>query len=313
MNVLLNDVFWIGLLAAAVRLATPILLAALGELFAERAGVLNIGLEGMMLCGALGGFLGSQATGNPWIGVLTGVFAGCLLALLFAYLTITLSADQVICGIMVNLLALGATGFLHRSIYGITTIIPSATPLKDWHIPYLSEIPFLGPILFQQNPMVYISIALVFVCWFILARTTWGLKIRAVGEYPQSADSVGVSVAKVRYAAVLGCGALAGMGGAFLSLGQLNMFVEHMTAGRGFIALAVVIFGRWHPLGALGASLLFGAAEALQIRIQALGIDIPFQFLAILPYALTVVALVSIAGRSVQPAALGLPYRRGAR
>lgn len=313
MNVLLNDVFWIGLLAAAVRLATPILLAALGELFAERAGVLNIGLEGMMLCGALGGFLGSQATGNPWIGVLTGVFAGCLLALLFAYLTITLSADQVICGIMVNLLALGATGFLHRSIYGITTIIPSATPLKDWHIPYLSEIPILGPILFQQNPMVYISIALVFVCWFILARTTWGLKIRAVGEYPQSADSVGVSVAKVRYAAVLGCGALAGMGGAFLSLGQLNMFVEHMTAGRGFIALAVVIFGRWHPLGALGASLLFGAAEALQIRIQALGIDIPFQFLAILPYALTVVALVSIAGRSVQPAALGLPYRRGAR
>jgi simple sugar transport system permease protein len=311
-DILVSDLFWIGLLAAAVRLATPILLAALGELIAERAGILNIGLEGMMLFGALGGFLGSQITGSPWTGVLAGIAAGCILALLFAYLTVTLSADQIICGIMVNLLALGVTGFLHRAIFGITKVIPSATPLSDWHIPILSDVPILGPILFQQNPLVYLALALVLICWFLFARTTWGLKIRSVGEFPQGADSVGVSVAKVRYAAVLACGALAGLGGAFLSLGQLNMFVEHMTAGRGFIALAVVIFGRWNPLGVLAASLLFGGAEALQFRLQALGFEMPFQFLAILPYALTVIALVSIAGRAVQPAALGLPYRREA-
>jgi simple sugar transport system permease protein len=308
MDFLLSDVFWIGLMAAAVRLATPILLASLGELLAERAGILNIGIEGMMLVGGLGGFLGSYGSGSPWIGVLAGMAAGIALAILFAYLTITLAANQIVCGIMVNLLAIGVTGFGHRVIFGMTTVIPSAPSLVDWHIPGFAEIPVLGPILFQQNPLVYVGFALVFACWFMLFRTTWGLKIRAVGEYPIAADSLGVNVHIVRYAAVLACGGLAGIGGAFLSLGQLNMFVEEMTAGRGFIALAVVIFARWHPVGALGASLLFGAAEALQFRLQAIGVDIPFQFLAILPYVLTVVALVSIVGRSVQPVALTRPY-----
>ena len=309
MDFLLSDVFWIGLMAAAVRLATPILLASLGEMLAERAGVLNIGVEGMMLIGALGGFLGSQGTGIPWVGVLGGMLAGVLLALLFAYLTITLAADQIVSGIMVNLLAIGVTGFGHRVIYGMTTVIPSAPSLIDWHIPLLADIPVLGPVLFQQNPLVYIGLILVAACWFMLFRTTWGLKIRAVGEHPLAADSLGVSVHRVRYAAVLACGALAGIGGAFLSLGQLNMFVEEMSAGRGFIALAVVIFARWHPVGVLGVSLLFGVAEALQFRLQAQAAEeIPFQFLAILPYVLTVVALVSIVRRSVQPAALTHPY-----
>lgn len=308
MDILLSEVFWIGLLAAAIRLATPILLASLGELVAERAGILNIGLEGMMLVGALGGFLGSYGTGSPWLGVAAGMAAGAALAWLFAYLTITLAADQIVCGITVNLLAIGITGFGHRVIFGMTTVIPSAPPLVDWHIPGLAAIPVLGPILFQQNPLVYLGLVLVFACWFMLFRTTWGLKIRAVGEYPRAADSLGVNVRRVRYAAVLACGALAGIGGAFLSLGQLSMFVEEMTAGRGFIALAVVIFARWHPVGALGASVLFGAAEALQFRLQAQGVDIPFQFLAMLPYVLTVVALVSIVGRAVQPAALTRPY-----
>ena len=310
MDVMLSDVFWVGLIAAAIRLATPILLASLGEILAERAGILNIGIEGMLLIGAFGGFLASHGTGSPWIGVLGGMIAGMALALLFAYLTITLAADQIVCGIMANLLAFGVTGFGHRVIFGMTTVIPSAPPLADWHIPGLAAIPVLGPILFQQNPLVYLGLVLVVACWFMLFRTSWGLKLRAVGEHPLAADSVGVSVRQVRYAAVLACGGLAGIGGAFLSLSQLSMFVEEMSAGRGFIALAVVIFARWHPVGALGASILFGAAEALQFRLQAQAADIPFQFLAILPYVLTVIALVSIVGRSVQPAALTRPYHK---
>ena len=313
MDTLVDVVFWVGLLAATLRLATPILLAALGEVLAERAGVLNIGLEGMMLMGALGGFLGSRATGSPWAGVACGVLAGMALALLFSALTVTLAVDQVVCGITVNLLALGVTGFVHRAIYGVRSLVPSATALGEWHVPLLSDVPFFGPVLFRQNALVYVALLLVAVCAVVLYRTTWGLRIRAVGEYPRAADSVGVDVLRVRHAALLACGALAGMGGAFLSLGQLNMFVEGMTAGRGFIALAVVIFARWHPVGVLGASLLFGLAEALQLRLQALGFQIPFQFLVMLPYVLTVVALVSVVGRSVQPAALTLPYVKESR
>jgi simple sugar transport system permease protein len=307
-DTLISEVFWVGLLAATVRLSTPILLASLGEILAERAGVLNIGIEGMMLVGALGGFLGSRGTANSLIGVAAGVLAGMVLAWLFAYLTVTLAVDQVVCGITVNLLALGVTSFVHRVIYGIRTLIPSATPLPEWHIPGLAQAPLLGPILFRHNLLVYGAIVLVAATWFLLYRTTWGLQVRAVGEYPRAADSVGVDVFRVRHLSLLACGGLAGMGGAFLSLGHLNMFVDHMTAGRGFIALAVVIFGKWHPVGALGASLLFGAAEALQLRLQALGFQIPFQFLVMLPYVLTVVALAGVVGRSIQPAALTLPY-----
>ena len=313
MDTLLSGIFWVGLLAATVRLSTPILFASLGEVLAERAGVLNIGLEGMMLMGALGGFLGSRATGNPWVGVLAGMVAGATLAWAFAYLTVTLAVDQVVCGITVNLLALGLTSFAFRVIYGVRSLIPSATPLTEWPVPGLAAVPALGPILFRQNPLVYLGLLSVAACWFLLYRTTWGLKIRAVGEYPRGADSVGVDVFRVRHLALLGCGALAGVGGAFLSLGHLNIFVEHMTSGRGFIALAVVIFGKWHPVGALGASLLFGAAEALQLRLQALGFQIPFQFLVMLPYVLTVVALAGVVGRTVQPAALTLPYLKDSR
>ena len=300
MDFLLSDVFWIGLMAAAVRLATPILLASLGEMLAERAGVLNIGVEGMMLIGALGGFLGSQGTGSPWVGVLSGMIAGLLLALLFAYLTITLAADQIVAGIMVNLLAIGVTGSATgdlRNDHGHSeraAVGRLAYPVAGGH-------PVLGPVLFQQNPLVYLGFLLVAACWFMLFRHHLGLKIRAVGEHPLAAASLGVSVHRVRYAAVLACGGMAGIGGSFLSLGQLNMFVEEMSAGRGFIALAVVIFARWHPVGVLGVSILFGAAEALQFRLQAQAAEeIPFQFLAILPYLLTVIALVSIVRRSVQ-------------
>ena len=308
MDTLLSGIFWIGLLAAMVRLATPILFASLGEILAERSGVLNIGIEGMMLVGALGGFLGSRATGSWLFGILVGILAGMVLAWLFAYLTVTLGVDQVVCGITVNLLALGVTSFIHRVIYGIRTMIPSATPLPEWPIPILKDIPILGPILFQQNFLVYLSLFLVGVCWFLLYRTTWGMNLQSVGEYPEAADSLGINVLRVRYLALLACGALAGMGGTVLSLGQLNMFVDNMTAGRGFIALAVVIFGKWHPVGALGASLLFGATEALQLRLQALGFQIPFQFLVMLPYLLTVIALAGVVGRSIPPGALTKPF-----
>jgi len=313
MEIILNEAFWVALLAAGLRLATPILLGALGEIFAERAGILNIGLEGMMLVGALAAYLGAVGVGDAWFGALCGVLAGMALGLLFAFLTVTLNANQIVCGIVVNLLALGLTGFIHRVIFGVTARLPSSPSLGTWDIPFLSSIPFLGPVVFKQHAFVYLSLFLIAVSWFVLFRTTWGLNIRAVGEHPQAADTLGVNVFRVRYAAILTCGALAGLGGAFLSLAQLNVFVEGMTEGRGFIALAVVIFARWHPLGALGAAFLFGITEALQFRLQAQGSDIPFQFLAMLPYVVTVVVLVSAFARSAQPAALNKPYTKEAR
>ncbi|MGN6459566.1 MAG: ABC transporter permease [Pseudolabrys sp.] len=307
MDAVWSDLFWIGLLTAAVRLATPILLAALGEIIAERAGVLNVGLEGMMLVGAFAGFVIAQGTGNPWIGIAAGLFAGCLLGLLFAFFTVTLVVDQIVCGITINLLALGLTGYLNRVVYGLTSTMPKAPSIAQWNIPGLSELPFVGPVLFQQNALVYIALVLAFVCWFVLFRTTWGLKLRSVGEYPNAADSVGINVFRIRYAAMIACGGLAGLGGVFLSIGQLNMFVESMTGGRGFIALAVVIFARWNPFGAILAAILFGIAEALQFRLQVLDVEIPFQFLAMLPYLLTIAVLVTMR-RSVQPAALARPF-----
>jgi general nucleoside transport system permease protein len=307
MDALWTELFWIGLLTAAVRLATPILLASLGEIIAERAGVLNVGLEGMMLVGAFAGFVAAQGSGSPWAGIVAGLFGGCLLGLLFAFFTVALAVDQIVCGITINLLALGLTGYLHRVIYGLTSAMPKAPSIAQWNIPGLSELPFVGPVLFQQNGLVYLAIVLVLVCWFALFRTTFGLKLRAVGEYPNAADSVGINVFHIRYAAMAACGGLAGLGGAFLSIGQLNMFVEGMTGGRGFIALAVVIFARWNPIGALLAAVLFGAAEALQFRLQVLTVEIPFQFLAMLPYLLTIAVLVTMR-RSVQPAALARPF-----
>lgn len=309
---LLTQTFLIGVLAAGVRLATPILLAAVGEIFAERAGVLKISIEGEMLVGALFGFLGAFYLKNLWIGFFCGMAAAAVFSLIAGIMSISFKVDQVITGITLNILALGFTSFIYRFMLGKSFIPPSIKALSIVKIPYFSQIPVLGPILFQQNVVVYLTMfVLAPAATFVLFRTTFGLNLRAVGEYPLAADTVGINVIGVRYACVLLGGVFSGLGGAFMTLAQLNMFTENMTAGRGFIALAAVIFGKWHPLGAMVATLLFGVADALQLRLQALGVQVPYQFLLMLPYVLTIIALIGVVKRTNAPAALAVPYEKG--
>lgn len=259
------DVSW---LTATVRLSTPLLYASLGELVAERAGVLNIGLEGMVLTGAFFAFLGTYLTDSLLVGVLVGLGAGAVVAAIMALLAIQGRADQIVVGVGLNLLALGVTTFAFREVFsGQAEVRLDRLPVAP--IPGLSRIPVLGPALFRQTIMVYVAFLLVGLVWFLLQRTRWGLAIRAAGERPAAADTAGVSVARVRWAGTLVAGALAGVAGAFLSVGQLGLFIEGMSAGRGFLALAAVIFGGWRPLGVLAACLVFGAADALQLRLQA--------------------------------------------
>ena len=308
---IVSQTFLIGVLAAGVRLATPILLAALGEVFAERAGVLKISIEGEMLIGAFFGFSGAFYLQSVWLGLLTGMAAAALFSLIAGIMSITLKVDQVITGITLNILALGLTGFLYRFMLGKSMIPPSITPLAALKIPLLSSLPLLGPILFQQNLIGYATFfGLVPVSTFILFKTTFGLNLRAVGEYPLAAATVGIDIVRVRYACVMIGGLFSGLGGAFMTLAQLNLFTENMTAGRGFIALAAVIFGKWQPAGAMLATLLFGIADALQLRLQGLGVQVPYQFLLMLPYLLTILALVGVVKRTNAPSALAVPYRK---
>ncbi len=304
--------FLVLLFAASVRLSTPVLLAALGETIAERSGVLNIGVEGMMLAGALGGVLGAHYSGNPWVGLLVGMAAGGFLALIHAVVSITVQADQIVSGVAINILALGLTTFFFRSIFGIS---PKPVLVKSFptiEIPVLSSIPFLGEVLFRQNSLVYIAMILVPLTWFVLAKTKLGLNIRSVGEQPRAADTAGISVPFIRYFSTILGGLLAGMGGCFLSLGQVKMFADGMTGGRGFIALAAVIFGKWNPFGVWGAVLIFGVADAVQLRLQVKGFEVPYQFLLMIPYVLTIIALAGLVGRSIYPEALGRPYSKDA-
>jgi len=303
--ILAGDFFY-----STIRLATPLLLAALGGLYAERAGVLSLGLEGMMLAGTLLGFLGSYFSGNPWVGVLVAALGGLLVALLYALVTVTFRADQVVASVGINIIMLGLTGVLYRGIFGTTLskqiVAPALQPLA---LPGLAQIPVVGPLLFNHLVMVYLAFLLVPFTSFILYRTTWGLKIRAVGEYPLAVDTLGVNVFLTRYLAILVSGFLAGAAGALLSIGYLNMFMENMTAGRGFIAFAAIIFGKWTPLGTMAACLLFGAADALQLRIQAFGLGLPYQLAVMFPYVITLVALLLV-GRSQGPAATAVPYAK---
>jgi simple sugar transport system permease protein len=297
-------------LAADIRTATPILLAALGLVYGERSGVVNIGAEGMMLTGALAGVAGSYYLGSAWYGALAGMLCGALISLIFAYLTITVKADQVVVGAAINILGLGITTSFARVMFGVNTAPPKIDSFTPVAVPVLSKIPVIGPVFFQQNALVYIALLLVPVAYFILFKTDIGLKVRAVGEHPKACDTVGIDVYKVRYGSVLVSGLLSGLAGSYVSLGLLSFFTENMIAGRGFIALAAVIFGKWNPLGALGAALLFGAGDALQFRLQASGTEIPFQFLLMVPYILTILALAGFVGKSQGPAASGVPYSK---
>ncbi len=303
--------FLISLLSSSLRLGMPLLLAGLGETFAERSGILNIGIEGMMLMGAMVGFVGSRLTGNPWLGLLCGMLAGTLMALLHAFLSMTVVADQVVSGFSVNILSMGLAIFIFRALFGMSGQALKAPGFEVLSLPWLSQLPVIGAIFFHQQVLVYIGLVLVPLAYVVLFRTTFGQQITAVGEDPRAAESMGVDVLRIRYTCVLIGGATAGMAGVFLSLGELRGFSELIVAGRGFIAIAVVMFGRWNPVGALLAALLFGLADALQLHLQAFSINsIPPQLLKSLPYLVTLLAVMSGIGKGFIPSALCVPYRR---
>jgi general nucleoside transport system permease protein len=303
--------FFVSLLAGSIRLAVPILLPALGETFAERSGVLNLGTEGVMIIAAFAGLVGAFFSGSIWIGVLAGMLAGMLTDLVMAYLSVTIRANQVISGFAINLVGGGLTIFLYRVVFGIRSVSPSVERLSDVRIPILSDIPFFGPIFFQHNPLIYVAFAAVPIASILLYRTKFGLGVRAVGENPEAADTKGLNVALIRYSCLMIHGVLAGFGGAFLSLAFQGTFIPDMTAGRGFIALAVVVLARWDPVRTIWASLLFGGAYALGLRLQAMDIPIPYQLFLTLPYVLTIVALIGVSRRAEVPASLAIPYVRG--
>ncbi|MCL1468484.1 ABC transporter permease [Argonema galeatum] len=302
-----NLTFFTDYLSASLRLSVPLAFAALGGLFSERSGVLNIALEGMLLSGAFASAAGAVLTGNVWIGMLLAITVGGIVGLLHAYLCVTLRVDQLVSGLAINLTAAGLTSFWSRILFnsGQAQQLPG---IQTIGIPGLQNIPIVGSLLFNQDPLIYLLFLLVPFTTYLLFRTSLGLSLRAVGEYPRAADTAGVSVTLVRYTAVIISGCMAGLGGAYLALVHVKFFAEGMSAGKGFIALAALIFGRWHPVSTAFACLLFGATEALQLRIQAFNLNIPYQFLVMLPYVIALLALIGLAGKSTPPAALGIPY-----
>jgi simple sugar transport system permease protein len=299
-----------ALIEATLRLAAPLLLAALGELVVQRAGVINIGIEGTMLTGAFAGFAISAATGSPLAGVGGAVLAGAGVGVLFGSFAVLRRVDQIVVGMAVNLLALGATGLGARALYAGAP--PPAPTVPELAVSGLAGIPLLGPALFAQTPFVHGALLVTLAVGFFLSRTAPGLRLRAVGESARAADTEGVSVQGTRFAAVVFGSALAGLAGAALSLAQSDTFTEGMTAGRGFIALAIVIFGRWRASGALLAALFFGAATALQFRLQARGAAIPYPVFLMLPYVVTLAVLAFATGRASAPGDLGRAYQREA-
>ncbi len=307
---LFTSAFLITWLAASIRLAGPVLLAALGEIFDELAGVLNVGIEGTILLGALASFLISFLYGNPWLGLLGGILAGMMFNLFLAWMYIDVKASQVVVGIIFNTLALGVASYGYRVALGEQATPQKAAMLGTVNIPGLSELPFLGPVLFSHSVLVYITLALVLVSGFVLYRTKFGLKLRAVGEHPRAADTAGIDVRRMRYIGVLLSGAAAGMAGAYIILAQLGLFRDNIVTGRGFIALAIVIFGRWNPYKAALAALAFGAADALQLSLQIFNFDLPPQLLLSLPYVLTILAMSGLVGKAISPAALMTPYSK---
>jgi ABC-type uncharacterized transport system permease subunit len=297
------DIVNVGLFAAALRMATPLVYASLGGLFSERAGIVNIGLEGMMLIGAFSGVLTTFYISNPWIGVLAGVLAGGLIGLVHAIVTVKFAGNQVVSGTGINLFALGFTAYMSQTIWGSRGASQSVQGLGTITIPLLRDVPVIGnalDTLFSQTPLVYIMFLVVVISYIVLFKTPWGLRIRAVGEHPAAADTAGINVYRTKYLCLILSGMLAGLGGVFLSLGQLNLFVLGMTGGRGFIALAAMILGGWKPFGALGASLFFGLAYALQMRLQSIGL-LPAQIVLAIPYILTVVVLAGFVRKRVPP------------
>jgi len=303
---------------AVVRMTTPIIMAAIGGLVAERAGLVSFGMEAMMLMGTIAGVIGSGLSGNVWIGVLTAILFGMLFALAYAIMAVSVGANQIVTCVALNMGALGLSSLLFALAFSrgkgevIQTVI-QVPSLPIWKIPLLGDIPFFGKVFFNHYPLVYLAYIMVPVVWFLLYRTTWGLKIRAVGEHPSAADTVGINVILTRYLTLLVTGAMAGMAGAFLSIGQLNSWQENMTGGRGFIAYTAIVFGKWEPIGVFLGSLLFGAADALQLRMQTMEMNVPYQAMVAFPYVVTLIVLILFVGKASWPASSGMPWRREAK
>ena len=304
---LLSMTVLVGILASGIRLATPYLYAAIGETFGQRSGVLNLGVDGQMLLGAFTAFYVAIKTGNLWLGVLSAMVVGALMGLAMAFVTVNLHAEQGISGIGFYLFGLGLSDLLFQKLLGTVETVKGFPKLD---IPVLSDLPVVGEIFFRQNVLVYIAFALVPIAWFILNKTTLGLKIRAVGENPEAADSLGVSIARIRYFTIILGGTLSGVAGASMSIALLNVFQQNMTSGLGFIAVALVYFGAWRPWGVLGGALLFSLVNSLQLWIQVLGIPIPSDIAVMMPYILTILELVATVSRVRAPSALTKVFER---
>lgn len=304
---LLSTTVLIGILASGIRLATPYLYAAIGETFGQKSGVLNLGVEGQMLLGSFAAFYVAFNTGSLWLGLLAAVIVGALMGLAMAYVTVNLRAQQGISGIGFYLFGLGMSELLFQTLMGTVETVQGFPKV---YIPGLSDIPGIGEIFFNQNVLVYGAFLLVPLSSFVLNKTTLGLKIRAVGENPDAADSLGVSVARIRYFTIILGGVLSGIAGASLSIALLNVFQQNMTSGLGFIAVALVYFGGWKPLGVLWGALLFSMVNSLQLWIQVLGIPIPSDIAVMMPYVLTILVLIASVSRVRSPSALSKPFER---
>ena len=306
----LKLVFTASLIASMFVFSTPLVFGAIGGIFSERSGVVNIGLEGMMLMGAFWGVYGADKGHSWFVGILVAMLAGGLLALVHAFFAISLRADQIVGGTAVNFLALGITGYFFFQLYHGQNVPVGVSTIPDVHLPWIRHWQYIGPAIGSLNLLVWLSFAVVIVAWFVLFKTPIGLRIRACGEHPRAADTVGIDVYAIRYGCVVLSGMLAALGGAYLSIGfGGGAFTDNMTAGRGFIALAAVIFGNWRPFGAFGAALLFGFSTALAYRLPAYSGSAATLFQA-LPYVLTLVAVAGVVGRTVPPAADGKPYKK---
>ncbi len=309
---LLQATVIVGVLAAMIRISTPLLLAALGEVVTERSGILNLGVEGMMLTGAFVAFLVANRTGSLMLAILAAMLGGGVMSLIMAYMAINLGVNQVVAGMSLNLLGSGITGFWLRYVFTDTSIeaIPTVEVLSRLKIPFLSKIPYVGEVLFSQGILTYAAFLLVPVVWFLLSRTKYGLRIRSAGEDPRAVDMRGLSVVRLQYAATVFGGAMAGLAGAFVSVGSSIRFVPDMTAGRGWLAIVIVIAGNWKPSRIMLAAMVFAFLDAFQLQLQGVGMQVPYQFLLALPYIVAIVVVMGARARSVAPGHLGLPYAR---
>jgi simple sugar transport system permease protein len=304
----------VSFFAAIVRIATPLLLATLGELINERAGVLNLGIEGIMLLGAMVGFAVGYFTGNLWIGVLAAMAVGAAAGLLMSLLAVVLGVSQHVSGIGMTLLATGLAFYFYRLIFGQPAVPPNIVPFAPVPIPLLSAIPFLGPVFFNQTALTYIALLAVPVVSFLLYRTAWGLELRTVGENPRAADAAGISVWGIRTQALVIGGALMGLAGAYLTMAQFNAFTFGVVSGRGWVSIALVVFGLWNPWRCAAGAFLFAALEALQLRLQATNIlHLPSQIFLMLPFVFTIVAMAFVSRSALAPAGLLTPFRKEER